>query len=181
MVGKGLQAELSMTLPGIPQLEATPEILRLLLAGVTPLQTQWKPSPERFSLAELLEHLSHVEGHYFRQAAEQMVSEDYPEISPYDQNAYFASGIYSDRDAEDSFDHWEEQREENIAYLNGLKLQAADRKARHPDLGDLTLHCILNEWAFHDLGHIRQVAELVRAIRYYPELGHFASQYQVHP
>ncbi len=136
-----------MTLPGIPQLETTPEIFRLLLAGVTAEQTQWKPAPDRFSIAELLEHLSHVEGHFFRLNAERMATEDRPEVTPYDQNEFFASGIYSGRDAEDSFDHWEEQREDNIAYLNGLKLQAANRIGMHPELGEMTLSHLLNEWA----------------------------------
>lgn len=170
-----------MTLPGILQLESTPEILRLMLAGVTEAQTQWKPEPDRFSVAELLEHLSHVEGHYFREAAERIATEDLPEIAPYDQNAYYSSGVYSNRGAEDSFDHWEEQREDNIAYLNGLKLPTAERVGKHPELGDVTLANILNEWALHDLGHIRQLAELVRAIRYYPELGPFQRQYSLKP
>ena len=170
-----------MTLPGILQLESTPEIFRLMLAGLTPAQTQWKPEPDRFSIAELLEHLSHVEGHFFREAAERIATQDHPEIAPYDQNAYYASGIYSGRDAEDSFDHWEEQREDNIAFLNGLKLPAADRLGEHPELGDITLGNLLNEWALHDLGHVRQLAELVRAIRYYPELGPMQKQYTLKP
>ena len=95
-----------MTLPGIHQLESTPEIMRLLMAGITAQQTEWKPAPDRFSIAEMLEHLSHTEAHFFRQNAERMVKEQRPEVTPYDQNAYYAAGIYSGRDAEDSFDHW---------------------------------------------------------------------------
>jgi len=168
-----------MTLPGIHQLESTPEILRLLMQGITAQQTVWKPAPDRWSLAEILEHLSHVEGHYFRAAAEALVTHPDPEIAPYNQNAYALEGTYSGREPEDSFDHFEEQREDNIAFLNGLPLQAADRAGRHPELGTVTLSNILNEWAFHDLGHIRQIAELVRAIRYYHELGPFQSQYRI--
>ncbi len=170
-----------MTLPGIHQLESTPEILRLLMQGITALQTEWKPAPDRWSLAEILAHLSHVEGHYFRAAADALATRTDPEIAPYDQNAYALEGTYSGREPEDSFDHFEEQREDNIAFLNGLPLQAGDRAGRHPELGTVTLSHILNEWAFHDLGHIRQIAELVRAIRYYPELGSFQTQYRVQP
>ena len=170
-----------MTLPGIHQLESTPEIMRLLMAGITAQQTEWKPAPDRFSIAEMLEHLSHVEAHFFRQNAERMVKEQRPEVTPYDQNAYYAAGIYSGRDAEDSFDHWEEQREDNLAYLNGLKLHAADRVGIHPELGEITLAHLLNEWAIHDLAHVRQLAELVRAIRYYPELGPIQKHYQLRP
>jgi len=170
-----------MTLPGIHQLESTPEILRLLMQDITAQQTEWKPEPTRWSLAEILAHLSHVEGHYFRAAADALVSQKDLEILPYDQNVHAAQGQYSGREPEDSFDHFEEQREDNIAFLNGLPLPAADRTGRHPELGSITLAHVLNEWACHDLGHIRQIAELVRAIRYHPEMGPFQGQYQIHP
>ncbi len=162
-------------------MESTPEILRLLMQGITTEQTRWKPEPDRWSLAEILEHLSHVEGHYFRAAVDALVTHHDAEIVPYDQNVYAAQGTYAGREPEDSFDHFEEQREDNIAFLNGLSLQAADRAGRHPELGAITLSNVLNEWAFHDLGHIRQIAELVRAIRYFHEMGAFQTQYRIHP
>jgi hypothetical protein len=39
----------------------------------------------------------------------------------------------------------------------------------------------LHEWALHDLGHVRQLAELVRSQLYYPELGPFRADYIVKP
>ena len=168
-------------LPGVAQLEATAGILRALLDGVTAEQTQWKPAPDRWSIAEVLEHLSHVEGHGFRSRVERMASEDNPVFEAYDQLAFAAGGQYSGRDAEDSFAHFEEQRDDNIVYLKSLPLSAASRTASHELIGAITLAQLLNEWAFHDLGHIRQIAELVRVIRYWPHMGPFRTFYQVHP
>ncbi len=91
-----------MSLPGLDQLAATPEILRLLMGGLSEEDTKWKPAPNRFSIAEALEHLSHVEGHCFRARVERMVNEENPAIEPYDPDVYFAGGQYSRRDAEDS-------------------------------------------------------------------------------
>ncbi len=170
-----------MALPGISQLENTPEILRLLLSGITEEQTHWKPEPGRWPVAEILEHLSHTEGHYFRSNVEAIVAGHDPELTPYDQESFAAEGVYSGRNAEDSFDHFEEQREDNLVFLNALPVQAADRTGRHPELGTLTVGQLLNEWAFHDLGHIRQIAELIRALNYYPAMGPIASQYQIRP
>ena len=116
-----------MSLPGLGQLEATPEILRLLMEGLSEEDTQWKPGPERFSIAETLEHLSHLEGHCFRDRIERMVEEDNPPLERYDPNVCFKSGQYSGRSAEDSFDHFEEQRELNLDYLRGLPASVADR------------------------------------------------------
>src|SRR4051812_41986791 len=94
--------------PAIDHLEATPDIFRALLAGVTDEQARWKPSADRFSIAEVLEHVSHVEAHCFRARLDAIVSADNPEVEGYDQNAFYASGTYSNRDPEESFAHWEE-------------------------------------------------------------------------
>jgi hypothetical protein len=168
-------------LPGIGTLEATPEILRGLLASVTEEQTLWKPAPDRWSIAEVLEHMSHVEGHGFRVRAEKMVKEDNPELEVYDQEALAADGQYSDREAEDSFDHFEEQREDNVAWLTSLPARMVSRTGQHRELGTITLGQLLNEWAFHDLGHVRQIAEIVRALVYYPNMGPFQKYYKVNP
>ena len=168
-------------LPGMYQLEATPDLLRALLEGISEKQAEWKPAPDRWSIAEVLEHLSHVEAHGFRSRVEQMIAEDNPHLAVYDQLAYAAQGQYTGRDAEESFAHFEEQREDNIEFLNGLPLSVATRTGTHQRLGAITIAQLLSEWAFHDLGHVRQLAELVRVIRYWPEMGPFQTIYQIHP
>ena len=40
---------------------------------------------------------------------------------------------------------------------------------------------MLHEWALHDLGHIRQIAELVRARKYLPGAGSLGADYQLKP
>ena len=170
-----------MSLPGLDQLAVTPEILRLLMGGLSDEDTQWKPAPNRFSIAETLEHLSHVEGHCFRARVERMVNEDNPAIEPYDPDVYFAAGQYSGRDAEDSFDHFEEQREMNVEYLRELPASVADRIGTHGKIGMITVSHLMNEWAFHDIGHIKQIGEIIRALKYYPGMGAFQSQYKINP
>jgi hypothetical protein len=170
-----------MSLPCLAQLEATAEILRLLMEDLSQQDTNWKPAPDRFSVAEVIEHLSHAEGHCFRLRVERMAAEDNPAIEPYDTDAFIAAGQYSGRDAEDSFDHFEEQRELNLEYLHSLPDNAAGRTGQHSVLGRITVSEVMNEWAFHDLGHIRQIAEIVRALKYYPHMGPFAAEYKINP
>ena len=170
-----------MSLPGLGQLETTPEVLRLLMEGLSGEDTAWKSAPNRFSIAEALEHLSHAEGHCFRARVERMLAEDNPAIEPYDPEAYFASGQYSGRDAGDSFAHFEEQRESNLEYLRELPDSAADRIGAHAEAGVITVSQVLNAWAFHDIGQIKQIAELVRAVRYYPRMGPFQSYFKISP
>lgn len=165
----------------IQHLASTPDICRALMNGVSDEQAYWKPKPERFSIAELLEHLSHVEGHYFRALADKIVTEDNPEVQEYDTDAMIAAGTYAGRDAEESMAHWEDQRADNLEFLRDLDPAQFSRTARHQVVGQFTLANLVNEWALHDLGHIRQLAELVRAQMYYPGIGPFQAQYTVRP
>jgi hypothetical protein len=173
--------EPASSIPGVEQLEATPGILRVLLEAITAEDAAWKPAPDRFSIAEVLEHLSHVEGHCFRLRLDTAMERDGAEWEPYDPEPLAAAGQYSGRDPEDSFDHWEEQREDNVAFLQGLPAEAVSRYGMHKKLGRITVAELVAEWAFHDLGHIRQIAELIRARKYYPSMGPFQGQYRIHP
>jgi len=168
-------------LPGLAQLESTPEIFRILFDGLSEQDAVWKPATDRWSLAEVMEHLSHVEGHGFRSRIDQMLNTTLPEITEYDQEAFARAGQYSGRDFEDSFAHWEDQRESNVEFLRSLKDDILPREARHERLGIITIAELLNAWAFHDMGHLRQVIEILRARRHYPDMGPFRSIYEIHP
>lgn len=167
--------------PAIDQIAITPDIMRALLTGISSEQAGRKPKPDRFSIAELLEHLSHIESRCFRGRIDRMIESENPAVEPYDQNVYYAQGAYSNRDAEESMAHWEEQRENNVDFLRGLEADVLSRKGRHAVVGEITVENILNEWALHDLGHVRQMAELVRAQLYYPGIGPFQAEYNLKP
>lgn len=65
--------------------------------------------------------------------------------------------------------------------LRGLPAAAGSRKALHREVGEITLSQMLHEWALHDLGHIRQVAELVRARKYLAGAGPPGKEYRLIP
>ena len=88
------------SLPCLDILEATPEILRRLMAGVTGADARWKPAPERFSIAEVLAHLSHSEGHCYRTRLDRFLREQRPEFEPDDAQLYL--DLYRDADPEDA-------------------------------------------------------------------------------
>jgi hypothetical protein len=166
-------------LPCLDQLAATPEILRGLMCELSDEDARWKPGPGRFSVAEVLAHLSHSEGHCYRLRVDRFLSEERPELEPDD--AQFHLDLYLDADPEDAFDHFEEQRVTNIEFLRELPASAGERRALHQAAGEITLAHMLHEWALHDLGHIRQVAELVRARKYLAGAGPLGEDYQLKP
>jgi hypothetical protein len=167
--------------PALDQLAATPEILRILMASVTDEMAIWKPAADRWSVAEVLEHLSHVEGHVFRIRLDQILATDGMEVEAYDEKAFDALGTYSGNDPEESFAHWEEQREAAVELVRTLDATRLKRTGRHPELGTFTLEQMLNNWACHDLGHVRQIAELVRTQAFFAEAGPFQKQYKLNP
>jgi DinB superfamily len=166
-------------LPCLDMLQATPEILRGLMTELTDEDARWKPAPDRFSVAEVLAHLSHSEGHCYRMRVDRFMSESRPEFEPDDAQMYLE--LYRDADPEDSFDHFEEQRETNLEHLRSLPAGAGERVALHREAGEITLSQMLHEWAMHDLGHIRQIAELVRARKHREGAGPLGASYSLKP
>ena len=166
-------------LPCLDPLAATPEILRGLMVGVSEEDARWKPAPDRFSIAEVLAHLSHSEGHCYRMRLGRFLNEDRPELEPDEASMHLDR--YRDADPEDAFDHFETQREDNVEYLRSLPAEAGERKALHKSAGEITLNQMLHEWVLHDLGHIRQVAELVRARKFLAGAGPLGKDYNLKP
>lgn len=166
-------------LPCLDLLEATPAILRGLMAEISEEDARWKPAADRFSIAEVLSHLSHSEGHCYRERLDRFLAEERPELEPDDAQMHLE--VYKTADPEADFDHFEDQRETNIELLRGLPAEAGSRKALHRAAGEITLANMLHEWALHDLGHIRQIAELVRARKYLAGAGPLGEEYRLKP
>jgi len=166
-------------LPCLDLLAATPGILSRLMSELTDDDTRWKPAPDRFSVAEVLAHLSHSEGHCYKMLLDHFLAETRPTFEPDAAQTYLE--LYRDADPVDAFEHFEQQRETNVAYLRALSCEAGNLVAVHQEVGEITLSQMLHEWALHDLGHIRQIAELVRARKYLDGAGPLGSSYQLKP
>ena len=171
-----------MTGTGLPCLEllaATPGILRGLMTELTEEDRRWKPAPDRFSVAEVLAHLSHSESDCYRMRLDRFLTEPRPEFEPDDAQMYL--DLYRDADPGEAFDQFEARREDNLELLRSLPASAGDRRAVHREYGEITLSHMLNEWALHDLAHVRQIAELVRARKYLDGAGPMAVSYDLRP
>jgi DinB family protein len=166
-------------LPCLDFLEATPEILRGLMREISDDDARWKPAPDRFSIAEVLAHLSHSDSHCYRMRVDRFLTEEKPSFESDDAQMHL--DLYRDADPKEAFDHFEKQRESNIGFLKNLPPGSGNRKANHAEVGEITLAQMLHEWALHDIGHIRQVAELVRARKYRNGAGPLGKSYRLHP
>jgi len=166
-------------LPCLDLLAATPDILRGLMSELTHDDACWKPASDRFSVAEVLAHLSHSESQCYRMRLDRFLTEPRPTFEADDAQMYL--DLYRNADPQDAFEQFQERRATNIEYLRDLPSEAGVRVALHREAGEITLSQMLHEWALHDLGHIRQIAELVRARRYLQGAGPLGSGYILKP
>jgi DinB superfamily len=167
-------------LPGIPVLEQTPIIIEKIVWAATDEQLQWKPAMDRWSISEVLAHLAETEVICFRERIRIMIEKDNPPIETYDQNAAYTAGNYSGKGRENlkKFCH---ERDRSLSFLRYGSPAILARKGQHSKIGTITVAHLMNEWAFHDLGHIRQIAELYRSRAFYPHSGPFQQFYTIKP
>lgn len=170
---------MSDNLPCLDLLASTPAILRGLMAEISEEDARWKPAEDRFSIAEVLSHLWHSEWHCYRDRVERFLGEEMPEFESDDAQMYL--DVYRNADPEEAARKFEEHRATNLEFLRSLPASVGTRKARHLSAGEITLSEMLHEWALHDLGHIRQVTELVRARRYLAGAGPLGAAYELKP
>ena len=107
------------------------------------------------------------------------LAEEMPELEPDDAQMHLE--LYKNGDPEEDFGHFEDQRQTTIELLRGLPADAGARKAKHRAAGEITLSQMLHERALHDLGHLRQIAELVRARKYLAGAVPLGDDYQLKP
>jgi len=160
-------------------LEQTPGVLRSLLSAATQEDWNWQSAPDRWSITMILAHLRDVEIAGFRSRFHAMLEQEKPFLPSYDQLALFQKSTSFHGPAE--LAAFERERKVTLDWLKKLPPEAAGRTGRHQQLGEISVAELLNEFAFHDLGHIRQVAEVYRSHAFYPRMGGFRSYYQIHP
>jgi hypothetical protein len=170
---------MSDALPCLDLLEATPGILHGLMSEIAEDDARWKPAADRFSIAEVLSHLSHSESDCYRARLDRFLAEERPEFEPDDAQMHL--DVYRNADPETDLGRFADRREANLALLRSLPAAAGGRKALHRSAGEITLSQMLHEWALHDLGHIRQIAELVRARKYLAGAGPLGAEYALKP
>jgi len=169
------------SLPGIAVLEQTPIILEKILLSAGEEEFLWKPAADRWSIREVLAHLADTELHVFRGRVEKMMKESNPALASHDQNEAYARGEYSKGSGRENLKIFCHGRDRSLSILRYLAPESLGRTGRHEKLGIITIGNLMNEWAFHDLGHIRQIAELFRSKVFYPNAGPFQRFYTIRP
>jgi hypothetical protein len=165
-----MQAQSALTLHApVSLLEKTPAILEIFLRDLPADLVQWKPAPDRWSIREVLAHLVVIEQLY-ESRARRIVMEDNPALTK-----YVATGESEVRkkSADEHLEQLVTMRRAFVFYLHSVPSASGSRIGQHPALGQINLSQMLHELANHDLGHLRQMAEIYRGYAFYPHVGPF--------
>ena len=139
---------------------AAPGRLAKLLRGATGQRLAKKPAPGKWSVNEIVAHLSETEvvvGWRMRS----IVGAPGTPIQAFDQDAWAAAGNYAARDAKKSLALYRGMREANLEWLRRLRPEQWKHFGIHAERGEESIEMIVNMMAGHDLNHLKQVEAIL--------------------
>jgi hypothetical protein len=131
-----------------------------LAEGVTLEQARWKPTPEEWSLLEVICHLHDEEREDFRQRLDLTLHHpeaDWPPINP---QGWVTERAYNQRDLPAIVAAFTQERERSLTWLDSLSHPDWSAAHTHPVAGSMTAGDMLGAWVAHDHLHIRQLNQL---------------------
>lgn len=152
-------------------LERTPDMLHVLLHGLSADWTSVNEGGESWSVFDIIGHLIHGEKTDWIPRMEIILSEQPGKtFAPFDRFAQFENS--QGKSLSQLLEEFKIWRQKNIAILRSRQLSDADlgKKGIHPAFGEVTLAQLLSTWVVHDLNHIAQIAR-VMAHQYHSEVG----------
>ncbi len=157
-------------------LATTPEKVRREIASMSPRGLRACPAPGKWSVQLVLAHLEDVEEVGMRQRVQAMVTSDRPTLAAFDQEARVHDMHYDRKDPRRTLASWAKQRRTNLRWLRRLRPAQFKRRGVHEKVGEISVEELVTEWAFHDLGHLKQILEIKR-YALYPRMGNMQAFY----
>jgi DinB superfamily len=137
----------------------TPNQLARLIEGIPAEKLRQRPAPDKWSIAEILAHLSETEiGSSWRYR--QMIEHNGTPLSSYDQDLWETLGEYSARDAKESLQLFRLLRESNLRMLDRLSPERWQCYGIHAERGRMSVSDLARQVAGHDLNHIEQIRKV---------------------
>jgi hypothetical protein len=141
-------------------MEATPGRLRSLVSSATPDQLEWKPSPTRWSIRQILAHLADAElvgAWRFRTVLER----DGVALQAYDQETWAEAFHYEDVPVAESLALFEALRGSTLRVLRTVDPSRQTHAGMHSERGPESITRIMEMYAGHDLNHLGQIEGLL--------------------
>ena len=144
------------------ELQNSAEMIRALLAGISQEDSQIRPTPESWSILEVVCHLYDLEREDFREHLDFILHRQDEEYHVIDPQAWIMERRYNEQDLRAMQEKFFEERQNSLEWLKGLT--NADWDITYTSqYGSVTAGEMFSCWVAHDNLHIRQLVELRRA------------------
>ena len=157
-------------------LATTPQKLRREISTLSSREMRTPPASGKWSVGEVLAHLADVEETGMRARVAAMIEQQNPTLPMFDQEARAVDLEYNSIDPRRSLGSLERQRRANVKWLRKLRPAQLKRRGIHEGVGQISVEELITEWAFHDLGHLKQILEIKR-YALYPRMGNMRAFY----
>jgi len=137
------------------------EIVRQLVAGVSQAEARDKPTPETWSILEVVCHLYDEEREDFRPRLDIALHRPQEKWAKIDPAGWVTERHYNDRDLQQTLDGLLTEREKSLSWLHALAAPNWDAEYAAP-FGTIKAGDLLASWVAHDNLHTRQLVELRR-------------------
>lgn len=134
------------------------EALASLARGVDAELAHWRPTPERWSMVEVINHLLDEEREDFRARLEFVLLRPDEEPPGIDPPRWAVERRYNERDLAPSLEAFLTERRRSLAWLDELGEPDLSTPSR---FRPVTAGELLASWVAHDLLHVRQLAKLL--------------------
>ena len=135
---------------------ATAKKLERLIKGVPTAKLRKRPAPDKWSVSEILAHLSEAEiAGGFRMRM--ILGAPGTPVAAFNQDAWVVSGHYAKRDPRKSLELFRALREGNLVLLKSLTPDQWKHYGMHAERGQETIEHMVRMFAGHDLNHLKQI------------------------
>jgi hypothetical protein len=134
-------------------------VFESLLRDVSVDQAKWKPSPNEWSMLEVINHLYDEEREDFRQRLQLTLASPAQSWPPIDPRGWVIDRSYNERELDTSLNNFLAERENSLTWLGQLSSPNWENINKGPN-GRLAAGDLLASWLAHDFLHIRQLTRL---------------------
>ena len=145
-------------------LARTPHEAARMLQGLTDEQLSWRAKPEFFSLRENVLHLRDIDVEAYEHRVRVVLNEECPAFPGVNGAKLAQERNYNAQPIEPALAELRKSRAASIELLKACTEADLDRKAEMQGVGIIDLRKLLEFWMEHDGGHLKDMAELRRAI-----------------
>lgn len=144
----------------INRLSANARAIAALARSASDTQARWKPSPEAWSILEVIGHLYDEEREDFRQRVDFLLHRPAQDFPPIDPQGWVTARAYNQRAPRDALEAFIDERDASLQWLKSLVDPNWESAKAHPAGGTITAGDMLAAWVAHDHLHLRQLNEL---------------------